>query len=236
MKKLHIPAFCLSVLLFAISSSAQRPEVMISLNEGFFDALLDSIFGNFAPPEFSIAGTGSLVQREPQVGKPAFRYAGLNLSEGSRKEVACGETVKLLRDNRGVKTAVRLRDGKVTAPLAFTGTYLAPLLGCFEFSGLADSNLELEFDPNSQRLLARVKVNSVNLNGTGGIGGSLVAKMVQGSIDRKMNPIEVISLEKVSFSLPVQGAGTLKMRATRIKTEVGNGVLNVKVEYDFVKG
>ena len=85
----------------------------------------------------------------------------------------------------GVRTAVRFRDGKILAPLAFSGSYNPPFVGCVPFSGWAESVIDLEFDQNSQRLIARARVLNVNLNGTGGIGGSVVAKLVQGSIDKK---------------------------------------------------
>ena len=233
----------LALLLFAVSAHAQRPEVTISLNEPFFDALLDSVFSNFEPPEFSMASFGSDSLSSPSVGGldwsvgTAFSAPSLAASLQDAGEVgACTESVKLLREMRGVKTAVRFRDGKVVAPLAFTGTYSAPFIGCVEFAGFAESNLELEFDQNTQRLIGRVQVTNVNLNGTGGVGGTMIARLIQGSIDKKMNPVEILSLEKVSFGVPVQRAGLLKMRAHRIRPEVGNGVLNVRVEYDFVKG
>lgn len=212
-----------STFLLVATASAQRPEVAISLNEPFFDSLLDAVFTNFEPPEFSVASTG------PGDGGSVFLAASFSPPQ-------CAETVKILREMRGVRTAVRFREGKVVVPLAFTGTYSAPFVGCVEFAGWAESNLDLEFDQNAQKLNGRVRVTNVNLNGTGGIGGSVIARLIQSSIDKKMNPIEIFSLEKVSFSVPVQRSGTLKMRARNIKPEVGNGVLNVRVEYDFIKG
>jgi hypothetical protein len=222
---------------------AQKPEVTISLNEAFFDSLLDSVFQNFDPPEFSMAGR-DLDLRDAEtrskidflgVSYSAFVHTGVSRSLNAENG-QCVESVKILREMRGVRTAVRFRDGKIVLPLAFSGNYAPPFLGCVEFAGWAESNLDLEFDQGTQRLVGRVRVNSVNLNGTGGIGGSVIAKLIQGSIDKKMNPIEILSLDKVSFGLPVQRSGTLKMRAHRIKPEVGNGVLYVRVEYDFVKG
>ena len=44
------------VLLLLVSlGKAQTAEVAVSLNEQFFDTLLDAIFKNFNPPEFPIA-------------------------------------------------------------------------------------------------------------------------------------------------------------------------------------
>lgn len=226
------------LLIVTFTANAQRPEVTISLNEAFFDALLDSVFSNFEPPEFSLATTraeGDLASIfDPGIGS-SFDRGSLPMRASGITPV-CPESIKILREMRGVKTAVRFRDGKVVVPLAFSGNYAPPLIGCVEFAGWAESNLDLEFDQDGQRLIGRIRVNSVNLNGTGGIGGSVIAKLIQGSIDKKMNPVEVLSLDKVSFGVPLQRSGTLKMRAYRIRPEVGSGVLNVRVEYDFVKG
>ena len=134
-----------------------------------------------------------------------------------------------------MKTAVNLRDGRIYAPLAFTGNYNPPLIGCVEFSGVADTNVVLEFDEQRQALVGRAQVTNVNLNGTGGIGGSVLARLVQSSIDGKINPIEIIKLDKVSFIVPIQNAGSLKMKAVGIRHEIGNGVLNVRVAYQFLK-
>ena len=136
----------------------------------------------------------------------------------------------------GVRTAVRFRDGKVNVPLAFTGNYAAPLIGCMEFSGWAESNIDLEFDQQAQKLLGRVRVVDVNLNGTGGVGGTMIARLIQTSIDKRLNPIEIVSLDKVSFGFPMQRSGSLRMKALRIRPEVSNGLLNIRVDYEFLKG
>jgi len=200
----------LMFFLFISTASAQKAEVTISLNETFFDALLDSIFQNFTPPEFSVASTA--------------------------KDPVCSESIKILREMNGVRTAVRFRDGKVYVPLAFSGNYLAPLLGCVEFAGWAESNIDLEFDQQAQKLFGRVRVVNVNLNGTNGIGGTLIARLIQTSIDKKLNPIEIVSLDKVSFGFPMQKSGNLRMKALRIRPEVSNSLLNIRVDYEFLKG
>jgi len=64
----------------------------------------------------------------------------------------------------------------------------------------------------------------------------LVAKLIQGSIDKKLNPIEILSLDKVSFGFPVQKSGNLRMKALKIRPEIGSGALNVRVDYEFLKG
>jgi len=232
-----------TVIVFVGSAAAQqKAEVTISLNEAFFDAALESLFQGGAPLEFSIADnslnrgdaeTRSELERGSTLG-PAS-YQAVNFSATPRlsgKE--CPETIKIEREINGVRTAVRFREGKILAPLAFSGSYNPPFVGCVAFSGWAESVIDLEFDQNAQRLVAKARVLNVNLNGTGGVGGSVVAKLVQSSIDKKVNPIELFQLSKLSFAVPVKGS-ELQMKATGIRHELQNGSINVVVSYEFVR-
>ncbi|MCA1590896.1 MAG: hypothetical protein LC734_11050, partial [Acidobacteria bacterium] len=106
----------LAAFLFSIAVSAQRAEISVSLNEAFFDTLLDAVFKHAPPPDFPISG-------------------------GSSSSGACSETVRLRREVGGTRTAVRFRDGKIVAPIAFWGNYNPPLVGCVEFSGVAETIL-----------------------------------------------------------------------------------------------
>ncbi|HEX6124587.1 MAG TPA: hypothetical protein VFZ23_04375 [Pyrinomonadaceae bacterium] len=218
MKSFRIVFLMLFVSFLATSVSAQRAEVTISFNEQFFDSLLDAVFQHAAPPEFSLATTG--VTRVP-------------MSSSFAEPGACPESIKLTRENEGVRTAVRFRNGQILAPLAFTGNYNPPLIGCVPFAGWAETTVGLEFDQGGQRLIARARVHNVSLNGTGGVGSSLIARMVQSSIDKKVNPIELIRTDKVSFMLPVQNSNGVRMKATGFTHEVVNGQLNVRIAYEF---
>ncbi len=202
-------AALLAVFLFVSVAAAQKAEVTVSLNEAFFDALLDSVYQNFDPPQFQISN-----------------------SEGS---ATCSESVKILREMNGVRTSVRFRDGKIYVPLAFSGNYNPPLIGCLDFAGWAESNLELEFDKANQRLIGRVRVLNVNLNGTGGVGGTVIARLIQSSIDKKLNPIEILAIDKMSIGVPIQKSGNLNMKAVAVTPEIGNGVVNIRIGYEFRK-
>ncbi len=231
--------FILVFLLFVSFAKAQTAEVTIQLNEQFFSALLDALFQN-GSPEFPIA---KIEKRENQNAfvnanyKSETQNSKLKTQNSKLKTQTpfCNETIKLLRETGGVKTSVSLRDGRIYAPIAFTGNYNPPLIGCVEFSGVAETDIVLEFDEQRQALVGRAQVSNVNLNGTGGIGGSVLARLVQSSIDRKINPIEIIRLDKVSFVIPIQNAGNLKMKAVGIRHEIGNGFISVRVAYQFLK-
>ena len=240
------------IALFAVALftgtafTQQKAEVTISLNEAFFDAALESLFQGGAPLEFSIAGNqlnrGDAETRRNSGDEVKFVEAGYRQNEGSTsasprlrdENPECSETIKIQREINGVRTAVRFREGKILAPLAFAGNYNPPFVGCVAFSGWAESVIDLEFDQNAQRLVARARVLNVNLNGTGGVGGSMVAKLVQSSIDKKVNPIELFQLSKLSFAVPVKGS-ELQMKATGIRHELQNGAINVVVSYEFTR-
>jgi hypothetical protein len=76
---------------------------------------------------------------------------------------------------------------------------------------------------------------NVSLSGTRGIGGSLITRLVQSSIDKRINPIQIMQTDKVSFVVPVQNAGSLRMKAVGIRHEVVNGILNVHIAYEFLR-
>lgn len=240
MKKVLSLLFVLA--LFASFARAQTAEVSLQLNEQFFEALLDALFKNSAPPEFPIAGVREDEKRS-RGEEVIFSFANAafetnrqrTTDDGRLTNAVCSETIRLQRQIDGVKTAVRLRDGKIFAPLAFTGSYNPPLIGCIEFSGVAETIIDLSFDARRQALVGRATVLSVNLSGAGGIGSNLIAGIVQNSIDRRINPIEIIRLDKVSFVVPVQNSTALRMKAVGIKTETGNGALNVRIQYEFQK-
>ena len=217
-----------SVLLFISAAAAQRTEITVTFGEQFFDSLLDVVFANSAPPEFSIAGNAPAIVSPMRSG---FAETPLR----SNSNAACSETIKLLRENGTVRTAVRFKDGKIIAPIAFTGNYSPPLVGCVQFSGWAEANIDLEFDPQTRVLVGRAKILNVSLNGTGGIGGGMIAKLVQSSIDKKINPIEILNVDKIVFPLPIQYAGNLRMQAVGIRQEVVGNALDVHVQFEFVK-
>jgi hypothetical protein len=212
------------LFVFAAAGRAQTAEVSLRLDEKFFDALLEAIFKGTNPPEFPLSFNRSDSSSSESLVSNLF---------GPSSSTACAETVKLRREVDGTATAVRFRDGRISAPIAFTGNYNPPLIGCVDFAGVAQTEIALEFDREKQALVGRAKVNEVNLSGTGGIGSGLLARMVQSSIDRKINPINILQMERVSFTVPIQNSGSLNMKAIGIRHEVAAGALNVFVTYEF---
>ena len=227
-----------SIMLLASLANAQTAEVSVALSEQFFDALLDAIFKNFNAPEFPLAQNN--LKSEVQSPKSlVLSYSNENspIQNLKSKIQNCNESIRLLREVDGVKTTVRFRDGKIYAPIAFSGSYNPPLIGCIDFQGWAETNIDLEYSRQSQKLLGRVRVLSVNLGGVTNLASGVLSRLVQGSIDKKINPIEILQADKLSFIVPIQNAnGSLKMKAAGIRHEINDGVLNVKIAYEFSKG
>ncbi len=240
MKK--ITAALCALLMLASFARAQSAEVTVSLNERFFDALLDAIFTNLKTPSFPIAAVSPKSEvRSPQSLSAISSFQKNNQSIENRKSKIenplCDESIRLQREIDGVRTAVRFRDGKIYAPIAFAGSYNPPFVGCVDFQGYAETNIELEFDKQKQTLVGRARVLNVVLSGTGGVGSAFVTKIVQNSLDKKINPLSILSTDKLSFLIPVQNAGgSLRMRANGIRSEIVGGALNIYIAFEFVKG
>ena len=207
-------SFRIVSLLFLILGSSfgvfgQKSEIALTVNEQFVDAALDAVLAKGEPP--SIALKDNVV------------------------DASCKESVVLLREMNGVKSGVRFREGKIIVPLAFRGNYRPPVIGCVDLAGTAEAVVEPEFDVQNQRVIAKAKLTNVSLNGTGGIGSSLMAKLVQTSVDEKINPVELIRLEKLSFLFPIQNTGTLKLNAVGFRYTVQNGSVTFYVPYEFIR-
>ncbi|MEZ5306573.1 MAG: hypothetical protein R2684_05430 [Pyrinomonadaceae bacterium] len=226
-KKLFSVALLL--VFFSHTAFSQETEVKITLSEQFFDALFEAVFTNLEQPKVPIASTGA------GAGERGESARGPMVA-GDALIAACDETVRLRKDVEGVRTAVKFRNGKIVAPIAFEGSYDVPLFGCVDFSGWADTNIDLKFDKAKNALVGDAKVLNVNLSGTGGTGSSLIARMVQNSIDKKVNPLEIIALDRLSFTAPVQNAGKLRMEAVGMRHVVGEKEISVFLKYRFKKG
>jgi hypothetical protein len=230
-----------SLLLFVSVAKAQTGEVTVSFNEQFFDSLLDAIFTNLKQPDFPLAANRKpATQTDFEIQNSKFKIQNTFLEIQNPKSKIpnplCDQKIVLQREMSGVRTGVRFRDGQIYAPIAFSGSYSPPFIGCVDFQGYAETNIELEFDREKQALIGRVRVTNVQLGSVANMAGGVLAKFVQNTIDKKINPIEILRADKLVFIVPVQNSdGALKLRATNLRHEIGNGVLNVHVDFEFSK-
>lgn len=195
-----------SLFLFT-AANAQKADITVNLGEPFFDAVLDAVLQNGGGPEVPIGEASA----------------------------DCSEAIKLQREGGGTRSAVRFREGRISVPIAFSGSHGLPFIGCVDFAGWADTIIDLEFDRSGQRLVGRARVQRVNLSGSGGMGGTMIANLLQSSIDRRLNPFEIIRLDKLSFAVPIQNTGSLRAQAISVRPDVLNGQLNVSITYQFSK-
>ena len=229
MKKKVLLLF-VSALLVVMPVSAQEAEVKVTLDEAFFEALLEGIFNHLDPPKVPL--TLSKTERDQRSAPSAkFTYAAFSDSRAD-----CDESVRLKKEEDGVKTSVRFRGGKIYAPIAFEGSYEAPLIGCMEFAGFAETRIDLLFDQPKNTLFGNAKVLNVNLTGTEGVGSPIVTRLVQAAIDRKINPLKIFELAQLSFTAPIQNSGKLRLEAAGFRHVVGDRQLDLFIKYRFRKG
>ena len=164
-------------------------EVTVTLNEQFFNSLLEVIFTRLKAPSFplSIAGAGK-EERLPSWAK--LKEPGERLTaHGNSGPGACESVVRLEPEMDGVRTAVRFERGRVVAPLAFTGSYSVALIGCINFQGWADTVINLDFDRQRQVLSARVTVVDIHLSNIPSLASGAVVGLVQNAIDRRSSEL-----------------------------------------------
>lgn len=212
-------AILLSVLLtFSSSPSAavaraQRVspagEVVVVLSEEFLNSLLVAVASRPEPPSFPLSKGG----------------------EGKK----CESRVQLLPEAQGTRTAVRFAGGGINAPVAFRGSYDAPLVGCLRFEGWADTAFRLEFNRERQTLGARVTVRDLKLKNvpTSLLGGGLTG-LVQDAIDGRVNPIEILRAEQLGARVPVTRTDELRLRAADVRHEVVGRELRLRIVYEIV--
>ena len=186
-------------------------EVSVVLTEEFLNSLLVAVASRPEPPSFP-------------------------LSKGGGGGGTCESRVQLLREAAGTRTAVRFVEGRITAPVAFRGTYAAPIVGCLNFEGWADTSFQLEFDRARQSLNARVTVRDLRLKNvpTSILGGGLTG-LVQDSIDGRVNPIELLRAEQLGARVPVTRGDELRLRARDVRHEVVGRELRLHIAYELVQ-
>lgn len=185
-------------------------EVVVVLSEEFLNSLLVAVASQPVPPSFP-------------------------LSKGEAKG-KCASHVQLLREAAGTQTGVRFIEGRITAPVAFRGSYDAPLVGCLNFEGWAETVFQLEFDGARQVLGARVTVRDLKLKKvpTSLLGGGLTG-LVQDAIDSRVNPVEILRAEQLGARFAVTPGNELRLRARDVRHEVVGKELRLHIVYELVQ-
>ena len=181
--------------------------------------MLGSIFRDLGSPSFQLSRNENVTTDSPL--RPAVFQSG------------CTNSIKLLPDSDNVKTRVQFAAGKISLPLAFTGSY--NLMGnCMQFKGWAQTNIQLSFDQPKQTLYGQLNVEGVNLEGVNPIASSFVTVFVQNAINQKVNPLELLRASQLAPVIPVKASGgVVKAQVKDVRAEVLDGSLRLHITYDF---
>ena len=190
--------------------ASRAGEVSVTLSEEFLNSLLVALASRPEPPSFPLSKGGGGGQ--------------------------CENRVQLLPEAAGTRTGVRFVEGRITAPVAFRGSYDAPLVGCLRFEGWADTAFELEFDRARQALGARVTIRDLKLKNipTSLLGGGLTG-LVQDAIDDRVNPVKILRAEQLGARVPVTSTDELRLRAADVRHEVVGRELRLHIVYEIVQ-
>lgn len=197
---------------------AQAPPVtvVIGLEQNFVDAVLATTFSGLGTPTFQLS------QAAGSEGITTAAFQG-----------GCTNSITLLPEGSGVKTGVQFKNGIVSAPLAFTGSY--NFTGqCLQFKGWAQTNIKLYFEEAKQTVYGNVEVENVNLEGVNPIANTFVTVFVQSAINQRVNPLVLVSENQLSLLIPVKASnGTVKARAKDVRAEILDGSLKLHLTYEF---
>lgn len=191
----------------------------ISLNQQFFDTVLTTIFNDMNAPSFPLAQNPNDLTETPM--QIQFQNS------------SCDGKVVLLPSGSSVKTSVRLENGKISAPLAFRGSY--SLLGfCYQFTGWANANLKLRFDETQQTVFGQIEIESVNLDGIPAMASGVISRYVQSALNSRVNPIVILKTSQIALNVPVAATdGTLSAKVKEVRAEIKENALNLYVIYNF---
>ena len=196
---------------------------LIILDKPFFDTVLSTIFRDMNAPSFQLTKSMEGGSRD---GRASFELASF--------QNGCQSAVTLLPEGSDVKTEVRIENGKILAPLAFQGSYNAPFVGCVNFKGWAQANLALRFDEAQQAVFGQLNVEGVNVDGTPPLVGTIVTGLVQGAINQRVNPIQILQAHQLKLSVPVKASdGTLNAQVKDVRAQINNGSLQLHITYQF---
>ena len=190
--------------------------VAVTIDEKFFDALLGTIFQKLGPPQLKLSQANSDSLMQPA----AFQNV-------------CSDVLVLNQEGNNVRTAVRFTGGKITAPLAFSGSY--SVLGqCLQFKGTARASVDLSFDQNNQTVFGALNVDEVVLDNVVPLFSALVTAFVRKAINDRVNPFEVLRVSQLTLTLPIQATGgSLKAFVKDVRSEVQEGSLRLYLIYQF---
>jgi hypothetical protein len=194
--------------------------VAVTVDEKFFDSLLGTIFRQLGPPQLKLSQNQNQNQEQAPMRPAVFQSS-------------CSDVLVLNPEGGNVKTGVRFTGGKITAPLAFTGSY-SLLTRCVQFKGTAKATVDLSFEQAKQTVYGQLNVEDVRLDDVPPLISSLVTAFVRKTIAEQVNPFEVLQVSQLALSLKVEASGgTVKAHIKDVHAEAQEGSLKLYLTYDF---
>lgn len=193
--------------------------VVITLPNSFVDGVLGAIFQDLGAPSFQLAESDSVFE-STTMQRITFQQA-------------CNNTITLAQEGSNIKTQVQFADGRISAPLAFSGSY--NLMGtCMQFKGWAQTSIQLRFDQAAQTVYGQLNVEGVNLENVNPLANNFVTVFVRNAIDQKVNPLELIRAPQLQLMIPVKASnGALKAEVKDVRAEITDGSLKMHISYAF---
>ncbi len=196
-----------------------HPSAQVVLKEDLLNQVLATIFRQMNPPSFPLASL---------TGPESDGYTIIQAQQSG-----CDDRIQILPEGIGVRTGVNFKNGKISAPMAFTGQYNS-IFGCIPLTGWAEAHLDLRFDAGQQAVYGMVTVDTVNLDGVNPVVSGIVTPLVQSTLNSRVNPILLLRGDQIGMNVPVASAGgNLKARATDIRAEVKDDGVIFSVDYQF---
>ena len=197
----------------------QGNTVVVSLNNQFVDGFLSTIFRDLGAPSFKLA---------------AFESEALPMS--TRRiafQEGCVNTITLAPEGSNTRTEVKFNNGKISAPLAFSGAFTV-LGNCMQFKGWAETTIQLRFDQEKQTVYGQVNVEGVNLEGLNPVANNFITVFVRNAIDERVNPLELIKAPQLQLMIPVKASnGAVKAHVKDVRAEMLEGSLKLHISYEF---
>lgn len=193
----------------------------IVLRQEFFNNVLSTIFRDMNAPAFPLSLTENVQPHSESV------------TYGLLQNQPCESKITLLPEGSGVQTALRFENGNIAAPLAFSGSYNSAF-GCFNFTGWSQAVLNLRFDAQQQTVFGVINVETVNVDGLPPVVSGFVTPLVQGTLNQRVNPIQVLQGKQIALSVPIAATdGNLQATVQDVRAEVKENALHMYVIYDF---
>lgn len=195
------------------ANSSNAGTAVLSLNQDFFAPVIQTILHENNAPAFPLSLTGG------QSNQPV-------------NEITCGK-ITLKPEGSGTATAIKLENGQINVPIAFSGSVNA-LGSCVEFNGWAQTNLELRYDETQQIVFGQINVQTVNLDGISPVVSGLITPIVQSTLNSRVNPVQILRGDQIALKVPIKSTGsTLSAKVKEIRAEVKDNNLFMYITYNF---